>query len=268
MSFVLNHGAISTDPFDFTDDESKVTAVTINDNGEEVVTDEYYKQSRTLLTFMSEAERNVIFTYVKNTWLLLDHNQNNLLNTRNTAGNGAVFNGGRFVFSLTPYSLQLLPHKHKMEEHIKQYFKLNNICKSEPITTTWRLFISLSMQDQDVHQDMTDTKCFLTTFVPVTPHEDHTLFYDGDGSVISPLLDNRNVMFSFPGTTFHRGQRNKHDAKIVLLATTQDEKSAKQWRNDMILVFDQNLDKEATLRDIFLYLTAPYREVVRSDVSG
>ena len=126
--------------------------------------------------------------------------RNVLLQLINASENGVVCDE---LTSLVSGVMHL--SKHKMEEHIKQYFKLNNICKSEPTTTTLRLFISLSMQDQDVHQDMTDTKCFLTTFVLVTPHEDHTLFYDGDGSVISPLLDDRNVMFSFPGTAFHRG---------------------------------------------------------------
>jgi hypothetical protein len=60
-------------------------------------------------------------------------------------------------------------------------------------------------------------------------------------SVILPLLDRRNVMFSFPGTTFHRGQRNKHDVRIVLLANTFDEKSANQWRNDMSTFHHMNV---------------------------
>ena len=226
-------------------------------NGIKVYRRTYYPQAKALVTQMHQSCVQKLFNYAVKTWLVAE-NLNELhlakINTENVEGDGYVFNGGRFVFALKERTIKEMPFKDRIEEHVWSYINntdLKQRCNN--VTISWKLFISMSIQDQEVHKDWDDDKvpCFLTTFVPLTPEEVSTVFYDEEGrKVIPPVLKSSDIV-SFPGDIFHKGQRNNGKVRLVLIVHAQDEKAIEEYAKHTVTVFEKDEDKKLNLSQIY-----------------
>lgn len=205
----------------------------------------YHEPSRCLVEAFTDEQRENIFDYVKDTWLKLDETDPGALrkaklNMGNIQDNGEYLSGGRFAFLPTDKTRDQMPHLKKIDTHIKTYLQNYPICRDYTPEHRFTLFFSLSKQDQQIHEDEPDPKndrgkCFLSTVIPVTPDEDATQFYNNSDwyyqqqkgekpELVSPIFggDVSIPLYSFPGQgCFHRGQRNKHDVRIMILVETR-----------------------------------------------